>query len=559
MDDKATRQRILRELLQTVKETGAFPENKTFRLNHEKERNIINELIQHKLVVLWAERYVLTLSGVRAISGPEARAEIQMVAGLFRALQDAYREQPNKIWTPSELSVRFGKWDELETRRALTYLSVELPIFEKWDHEEKTALTADVTIDENVLDLSVVAIIGAPWDEDNPIEPSAVRFREIKINGYRIFREFEAELGDLTVVIGANGTGKSSLFEFLDFLSQAVVDPLPPEIDERSAGKLLFHAGGPERLSVAASLDIGRPLPVRYEVEILGPVGTPVVSREVLMALDESAEEPFEFLRASGRHATIRHQREGVLALNPRSVQPHELALRHAVDPELVTQSQVRSFLSSLRVYTGFEMASGREIGRPVPTEPEPILAPDGGNLSAVLMWLRTKHDDVWSELETHLRSAIPGFRSLNVEPSGGRGTIMGTWREEGLREQLNLADLSDGTLRFLCWAALCLSPKIPSLLCVDEPELGLHPRVLPILAALFQLASDRTQVVITTHSPYFLSQFELDDMAVMRKEEDRAVFVRPISSAALRSAVEEVGGETLVNLFLSEELETLP
>ena len=82
----------------------------------------------------------------------------------------------------------------------------------------------------------------------------------IEIDGYRPFREFEAEPGGLTVIIGANGSGKSSLFDFLRFIGRAVTDPLPPEIDERAAGRALFHVPGPERIRFGLTLDPRRNL-----------------------------------------------------------------------------------------------------------------------------------------------------------------------------------------------------------------------------------------------------------------------------------------------------------
>jgi predicted ATPase len=82
---------------------------------------------------------------------------------------------------------------------------------------------------------------------------------------------------------------------------------------------------------------------------------------------------------------------------------------------------------------------------------------------------------------------------------------------------------------------------------------------VLPIVAGTIKLASARSQIIVATHSPHFLSQFALDEIAVMRKEDGRAVFVRPATSQALRREVEEIGGDALARLFLSEELEVLP
>lgn len=108
-------------------------------------------------------------------------------------------------------------------------------------------------------------------------------------------------------------------------------------------------------------------------------------------------------------------------------------------------------------------------------------------------------------------------------------------------------------------WLALAVSPSLPPLICIDEPEIGLHPRVLPVLAGAFRLAAARSQILIATHSPHLLAQFALEEVAVMRKEEGRATFVRPATSQALRNEVEEIGGEALARLFLTEELEVLP
>jgi len=384
----------------------------------------------------------------------------------------------------------------------------------------------------------------------------------MEVDGYRPFRKFCAEPDALTVIIGANATGKSSLFDFLRFVSSAAQNPLPPEIDERTAGQMLFHAGGPERISFSLNLDLGLRLPVRYEVEILGPVGAAKVSRERLATtkpLRKGEKEPFIFLDFKGGRGVVRDQRKRKLIRPEWTVKGHELALRRALDPTLVTLSRVQGLLSGWRFYSGFDVSSGAAIRRPVPTEPEPVLQEHGGNLSAVLMWLNHEHQAEWDELESHMRSAIPAFRTLNVKPRGGPGTVIGSWRESGIDTELTLADLSDGTLRLLCWAVLCLSPKLPPLLCIDEPELGLHPRVLPVLAGLLRSASARTQLLVATHSPYFLSHFALDEIAVMRKEDGAARFVRPASSKALRRMVEAIGGEALTQLHLSDELETLP
>jgi predicted ATPase len=161
-------------------------------------------------------------------------------------------------------------------------------------------------------------------------------------------------------------------------------------------------------------------------------------------------------------------------------------------------------------------------------------------------------------EIESHLASAIPGFRSIGVRPAG-KGTAIGIWHEQGVHSELTLADLSDGTLRLLGWLTLAFAPNPAPLLCIDEPELGLHPRALPVLAGALQLASARTQLIVATHSPHFLAQFDLEQIGVMRKEDGRAVFIRPASHKALRREVAEIGSEAIARMFISDELETRP
>ena len=560
---------IERSLLCKVLEhflTGrVFPEVRSFRLRHEQHRHVLDALMNQGFLrqdQIWQSNetgYRLTLKGLRACNSEDARRIIQDCDDLIPALKDAYRQAPNRTWLVTELAQRTHK-DTKAVETALMFL-YELPIWSGLQQDQKTGLVSAIQLTETVLDAEP---IGWPLDESlaEPLETkgAALRIQRLEIIGYRPFDKFTAKLGDLTVIIGANATGKSSLFDFLRFLAFAVSSPLPPEIDPRSVGKMLFHAGGPERIGCALIADLRQRKPLRYEVEILGPVGRPRVVRERLATTEPLApaeQEPFVFLDFQSGTGVVRDQVERRLKRPEWTVQPNELALRRALDPTLVTLSKFQSFISSWRFYSGFDVSASAAIRRPVPTEPEPTLSEDGANLSAVLFSLMTEYPQAWQELETHVQTAIPGLQSLSVKAQGGPGTVIGLWREAGVKDELTLADLSDGTLRLLCWATLCLSSSMPPVICIDEPELGLHPRVLPIVAGLLRFASARSQIVVATHSPYFLSQFSLDEIAVMRKEKGRAVFVRPSTNAALRREIEEIGGEGLAKLHISDELET--
>ena len=175
-----------------------------------------------------------------------------------------------------------------------------------------------------------------------------------------------------------------------------------------------------------------------------------------------------------------------------------------------------------------------------------------------MLHYLMTEHRPIFDELQQHLRSAIPGFKGLTVKARGGPGEVIAFWQETGIGGDLSLADLSDGILRLICWTVLCLQPNPPALICIDEPDQGVHPRTLPILAGLFEKACDSTQILLATHSSYFLIQFDISRIAVMRKEDGEAKFIKPLNSNALKSQLEDFGSQEIESMHRSDELEQL-
>jgi predicted ATPase len=558
MDDQA-RQEVFEALLEEAERARAFPEEKLFRVRLEQQRDVIDALVREGAIrreLRGARIYVPTLAGLRAHRSALAERILRETAALLPILQEIYRRAPLALTSIPELVKAHGL-DTWSVQRSLELLD-ELPMKRSMQWRTDDGVFIQIELEEAVLDRAPADVLGTPEIEAMPGD-AVVMLKRIEIDGYRPFRDFTAELGSLTVMIGANAAGKSALLDFLQFASDAVNEPLPPEIDRGSIGKALFHAGGPAKIAWSMTVDLGRLL--RYEVEILGPVGAPRVARERLATAEptESGDaRPALFLDFRAGSGTLRDPGRSVMVPAPWPAIPNELALRRMIDPRYTAVYRLREAMSKWRVYTGFDVSAESPIRQPAITESEPVLAESGHNLSAVLLWLQTEHRDVFAELETHLRSVIPSFRALQIKLMGGRGRAMATWLEDGVADDLTLADLSDGTLRFLGWATLCLAPNPPSLICMDEPEIGLHPRVLPVLAGLCQRASEQTQVLLTTHSPYFLAQFDLDDIAVMRREDGRAVFARPGSSASLRAMIEEIGGDELMRMHVSDELETL-
>lgn len=531
-----------------------FPDFDEFRNAHLAELHSLNELVEEDSLQTRLDRYEPTLDGLLKYALQEVAPLFGKFDQLLPYLKEAYRESPQKTWSAEELSQR-ARMSAEDVARVLGLFS---PLMSLWfistSGPGKLPL---VVFSREILDAEPFGDVVRLMDEQEELG-EAPRLAEVRVDGYRALDGFEAHLKPLTVVIGANAAGKSSLFDLLAFTSFAAVNPLPPEVDPRSAGRSLFHKGGPERImwSLLVERQTGRPL--RYCAKLQGPVGNVQVNSEQLVSLQANASAPetesFKFLDFKSGKGSVRSVSQRFRRSEPWVLPANELALRRALDPNLTTLNEFREYVSEWKFYSGFDVSRFAAIRRPVSIEPEPVLREDGANLSAVLFHLMTEQQERWGELETHLRSAIPAFQSLNVKSRGGPGTVIGIWREEGVSGELTFADLSDGTLRFLCWATLCLSRKAP-LVCIDEPEIGLHPRVLPVLAGLLRQASSEAQLLVATHSPYFLSQFSLEEIAVMKKVDGRAVFAHPASNEALRREIEELGGD-LAQLHISDELE---
>jgi predicted ATPase len=347
----------------------------------------------------------------------------------------------------------------------------------------------------------------------------------IQITGYKALKDLRAPLGSLEVFVGANGTGKTNLFEFLRFLRDGMTQEVPPEIIPGSLGQQIFHRPGPD--VIAWMLSLGEHA---YEGTLVGPVGQPRIIGEAV----------------NGQQAYLR--------MNLKK--PGQFALSLAMNPKL-NLYPLREFISGWRFYSAFRIAN-EKIRQPVLVEQEPVLQEDAGNLSSVLHNLYTEHPDVFDDLQQHLRAVVPGFKSLSVKARGGPGQVLAFWREEGVDVDLTLADLSDGILRLLCWIVLCVHPKPPGLICIDEPDQGVHPRTLPLLAGLFEKAADRTQILLATQASYFLLQFGIERIAVLRKEDGEVKFFKPKDSEALTRSLEDFGPQEIEVMHRSDELEQL-
>jgi predicted ATPase len=165
------------------------------------------------------------------------------------------------------------------------------------------------------------------------------------------------------------------------------------------------------------------------------------------------------------------------------------------------------------------------------------------------------------NDLREFLEAAYPTFEEIHCDTTFGTPPqVLVRVREKGMRRSMELWELSDGMLRFLCLGTALLSPLAPPFAAIDEPEAGLHPRLLPIVADMIKTASERAQVLVTTHSPDLLNRFDIANVAVMTRDDDanKAKWNRPGDRKTLVQMLSSVEGESLGDLHRSGELEAL-
>ena len=156
-------------------------------------------------------------------------------------------------------------------------------------------------------------------------------------------------------------------------------------------------------------------------------------------------------------------------------------------------------------------------------------LKPDAGNLSAILYALKSNSETAYRRIVTTIRQVAPFFDDFDLELADTRDIIL-NWRHRESDLVFGPHQLSDGTLRAICLISLLLQPteKLPSLIVVDEPELGLDPCAVDVIAPLFRSVSQHTQVLVNTQSSAFVDSFEPGDIVVVERNKEATEFERP-------------------------------
>ncbi len=370
----------------------------------------------------------------------------------------------------------------------------------------------------------------------------------LKVEGYRSLKSITWKPGPLNILIGSNASGKTNLLSAIELLGMSSKGRLTDFIRGEGGFLSLAFDGAADRIRFELTTSpmsskfpkIGKE--PRYELclEKSGQTSGHLISRE-LLADDHAmktgrASQPFKFIERDLHHAVVFNAEEKNLI---EQITPEEETILSSAHGAFTFNPLVGDFgdwMAGWTAFFGFETGRGAPVRQPIITSHREWLDPSGENLVAVLHTLYTGRRDFQEAVDAAMSAAFgKEFEGLLFAPASEQRVQLGVrWR--GLSKTVPATNLSDGTLRFLFLIAILANPNTPGVVAIDEPEAGLHPSMLPIIAEYAQEAATRSQIVFSTHSPDFLDAFK--------------------DAAPTVTVVTLENGETMLKTLAGEELE---
>jgi predicted ATPase len=344
----------------------------------------------------------------------------------------------------------------------------------------------------------------------------------ITIKGFKSIASLEKlPLRPVNILIGPNGSGKSNFIGAFAFLRAVREGRLQPYIAAAGGAEAVLHFGSKTTTELSFHLSFGNEVN-QYDLK-LG-----ATEDDSLYPLEETVRfwnKKFARSFSIGLSPTQRRREAGISS------------------PELEDAAKwVRDRIGSWRVYHVHDTSPSSPMRKTAKLDDNEFLRSDGSNLAAFLYYLREHHSDSYQAIRHTVQRVAPFFEDFNLRPSKlNRDSIKIEWRHRGSDQYFDASSLSDGSLRFIALATLFLQPESsrPSAILVDEPELGLHPYAIGLLASLIRQASSETQVIVSSQSSLLLDYFQPQDVMVATRV-DGATHIDRLDESQLEAWLDE-------------------
>lgn len=338
------------------------------------------------------------------------------------------------------------------------------------------------------------------------------RLEKLSVKGFTSIRSLEDfPLADSNILIGANGSGKSNFLELFKFIRAFAKLPLP-NLNHADVKSYVLDAGTATDLLYKGK-DSAQHIDITLHFGEFGYRFSLVPTQDDLLRIEseriqDSSDGPWRSL----------HSEDG---FTPALLEEKEKSKTYSEE----------AIFESIKNWQIYHFHDTGRLSPPKRTQDvfdTSYLRFDGSNIASYLLFLRNHPNfaSSYRDIVSAVRLVAPFFEDFILKPfSDDKVRLL--WKQKGTDSPMKPQALSDGTLRFICLATVLLQPKHPDTILIDEPELGLHPYAITILAELMKARSKDTQLIIATQSAELISQFEPEDVIICDRKEGQSTFSR--------------------------------
>lgn len=323
----------------------------------------------------------------------------------------------------------------------------------------------------------------------------------VEIKNYKSIKDLKIELKPINILIGSNGVGKSNFVSFFKLINAIFNQRLQKYIIEESVDNLLYFG--------------------RKKSELM--------FGKVIFDSGNGNNNSYFFELHQTKTGGLYISEEGSGYRVSRDDNGHNYFVKYDLQESSISKSAIyrdnylREHLVNLQIFHFHDTSSTSFLRRECDINDNLYFKQDGRNLPAFLFLMQSNHPKVFDRIVKTIQTVAPYIDRLILEPkklAGQENDIELRWVDKGdSQSNFSAYQLSDGTLRFIALATLLMQPQPPSVIIIDEPELGLHPFAIGKLAGMINLVSQKSQVIIATQSPGLISHFTPGDIVVMDKD----------------------------------------
>ena len=328
------------------------------------------------------------------------------------------------------------------------------------------------------------------------------KLREVTIKGYKSIafdNPVTLKLGDVSILLGANGAGKSNIISFFKMLSYMMSKSFSRYVEMVGTANSLLHYGAKK---------------------------TPLMSG-ILKFADKNSVDTYMFSLANAAPDRLIITEESINWHRKGNSKPYEVSLEpnfkesSLVENDDPVAQSIFQMLSFCKVYQFHDSSAEGPLRQSCPVETANYLQSHGNNLPSFLLFLRNNYEDSYKRIVDYVSDVVPQFQDFYLEPVNNFVSLR--WIDNSATDyRFNAYQFSDGSIRFIALAALLLQPAqtMPNVIILDEPELGLHPYAITQLAEMIKDASIHAQVIIATQSKDLVDHFDIDNISVVEMDE---------------------------------------